>query len=175
MLSEPVTIQEPAAKLVGLDEVRTYLRLDEGGLDTELEGYISGAIADIELITGTRLAPQLVQLFADSFADLGRLSIGPVSSVVSIEFQDDDGEAVTLSEDVYELFGAGLARGIRLKPRQSWPSIRPVTGAIMVELAVGYEKLPARLTEVLKESIRAKFDGSAIDLFSLTCNHRIWL
>lgn len=175
MLSAPIVTAPPTAQLVSMPEARTYLRIEQGELDTELEGYIASATADIENMTSTRLAPQTVELLADSFADLAHLSVGPVQSVVSIAYRAVDGTTVYLLEEVYELFGAGLDRGVRPQAGRSWPALRPVSGAIAIRLAVGYPALPAHLKHALKEAIRSKFDGSPVDLFSLTINDRIWL
>lgn len=175
MLSAPVLIVAPTTKLISLQDARTYLRIDEGSLDTELEGYIASATSMIESMTSTRLALQTVEILADRFADLARLPIGPVQSVVSIQYQDVRGEAAELDDDVFELFGAHLERGIRLKVGQSWPAARAVTGAIAVRLVVGYTTLPGHLKRALLDSIRQQFDGTPVDLFTATVNDRIWL
>lgn len=174
MLSSPVTVELAEVDLVNMNEVKTFLRLDEGSLDTEVEGYIASAIGDVELMTGTRLAPQTVEILADRFADLQTLSIGPVQSVISIEYQDTGGDTHVLASDAFELFGAGLARGIRLKAGQSWPLTRYATGVIAVRLSVGYDPLPGHLKRTLLELIRSRFDGTPIDLFTMTVNDRIW-
>jgi len=175
MLSAPVLITPPTARLVTLQEACTYLRLEEGSLDTELEGYIASAISDIERMTSTRLAPQTVEILADSFSDLSHLTIGPVQSVTSIQYQDLAGDSVDLDGSIFELFGAHLARGVRLRVGATWPTVRAVPAVITVRLLVGYPALPGHLKRALLDAIRQQFDGSPADLFTATINDRIWI
>ncbi|BBF70194.1 head-tail connector protein [Sphingomonas bisphenolicum] len=175
MLSAPTVIIAPTAKLVTLPEACAYLRLEEGSLDTEIEGYIASAISDIERMTSTRLAPQTVDILADRFSDLAHLAIGPVQSVTSIRYQNQDGDSFDLDETIFELFGAHLDRGIRLRAGATWPAVRSVTAVITIRLVVGYPILPAHLKRALLDAIRQQFDGSPVDLFTATINDRIWL
>lgn len=160
---------------VSLPDVRAYLRIEDSDLDVDLRGAIDAAIADMEAMTSTRLAPQVVEIHADGFRELDRLPVGPVSDIVEIGYEDSAGAAQLLDASVYELFGSGLERGIRPAFGQTWPSLRPVAGAVRVRLAVGYPKLPRHLARALLDVVRARFDGSPIDVFSLIVNDRIWM
>ncbi|MBB6191193.1 putative phiE125 gp8 family phage protein [Sphingobium wenxiniae] len=175
MLSAPIVTTAPTDEPVDIDEVKLFLRVDGEALDAEIAGYVGAVVADIERMTSTRLASQVVEIRADSFADLARFNIGPVTDVVAITYEDGDGAQQTLSEDAYELFGSGLAMGIRPASGQSWPAVRPVAGAIAARLTVGYADLPPSLALAVKMAVRSRFDGTPFDLFEATVNDRIWL
>lgn len=175
MLSAPTVITAPESSTVDPDEVKLFLRVDGEALDAEIAGYISAVVGDIERMTSTRLAPQIVEIRADAFADLAHLNIGPVSGIVAITYEDGEGSQYTLSSDLYELFGAGLAMGVRPAAGQSWPVARRAAGVIAARLTVGYAELPPSLALAVKMAVRARFDGTPFDLFEATVNDRIWM
>ena len=177
MISAPIIITPPTGDVVDLQAVKLFLRADGSALDDEIRTYMRAVVADIERMTATRLARQVVELRADSFDDLSHLSVGPVVSIVSIVYQDVEGASQTLADDNYELFGAALANGIRPKFGKAWPIARAVSGAVRVQLDIGYDAdtLPANLDLALKMAVRSKFDGTPYDLFAATINDRIWL
>ncbi|HKY80267.1 MAG TPA: phage head-tail connector protein [Sphingobium sp.] len=177
MLSAPIVITPPEGDVVDLEAVKTFLRVDSSALDDEIAGYIRAAVTEIERITSTRLAEQVVEIRADRFADLDHLTIGPVTGIVSIIYQSTSGTSETLVEESYELFGAGLETGIRPAFGHAWPAARGAAGVIAVQLEVGYsaETQPASIDLALKQLVRSKFDGTPFDLCTVLVNDRIWM
>ena len=172
--SEVAATAEP----VSLWEVKEFCRLEIGDstFDTELAALIAGQRDDVERITGTRLVTQTVKLTAISFADLARLPIGPVQSLVALTWRDRAGTANVIDIADVELFGGGLEAGLRPAPGKAWPA-----GAldVTVTLVVGYgnepAEIPGALQILLLRAIRAHFDGQPIELEPQLTNHRIWL
>ncbi len=176
MLSVPIMIVPPIEDVVDLAAMRLFLRIDGTALDEEIGALVAAVVSDIERMTSTRLAEQVVELQADRFSDIGRLSIGPVQEVVEIRYQDAVGTDATIAADTYELAGAGLEKGIRCAFGHVWPSPRPVAGAIAVQLRVGYgADLPAAIAMAVKMEVRSRFDGTPFNLFDAIVNDRIWL
>lgn len=176
MLSAPIVIAPPTEDVVDLAAMRLFLRIDGTALDEEIGALVAAVVSDIERMTSTRLAEQVVELQADRFADLGRLPIGPVQEVVEIRYQDGAGAGQTIAADMYELVGAGLEQSIRCAFGHVWPSPRPVAGAISVQLRVGYgADLPAALSMAVKMEVRSRFDGTPFNLFDAIVNDRLWL
>jgi uncharacterized phiE125 gp8 family phage protein len=182
MWSPAVTTVAPAAEPLLLPAVKEFLRVDadDTTFDTELGGYIAGARADAEAITGTRLITQCVELRADCFADLLHLPIGPVQSISSFTYLDAAGVVQTLVEDTdFELFGAGLEQGLRPMFGGTWPAGAIRASSIVVTVAVGYgaagTALPQDLYVALLRAVRGLFDGKPLDLAPLLANHRIWI
>lgn len=176
MLSAPILLEGPTEDVVDLAATRLFLRIDGTALDGEIGDLVAAVVSDIERMTSTRLADQVVELRADRFADLARLSIGPVMDVIEIRYQDATGVENSIASDVYETIGAGLDMGIRASAGNAWPTARPVAGAITVQLRVGYgADLPASIAMAIKMEVRARFDGTPFNLFDAIVNDRIWL
>lgn len=174
MLSAPIVITAPTGDIIDPAKMRLFLRIDGSDLDDEIAEYVAAVVGDIERMTATRLAEQTVEIQADRFLDLAHLTIGPIKSVESIQYQDMTGTVVELPASAYELFGADLARGVRPTFGQVLPSAR--VGTIVVRLVVGYGPcLPPSILLAIKEGVRSRFDGTSFDLFTATVNDRIWL
>lgn len=181
MWTPAVTITPPTAEPITLAAAKEFLRLDaeDDGFDSEVDEYIADVRDEAERISSTRLISQTVEVGCSCFADLASLPIGPVASVTSVKYLDTAGVEQTLSGSAYELFGAGLAKGVRLTVGSSWPALRPCVGAVRVRLAVGYgaggSDLPPTVRVALLRALRGRFDDKSVDLGLLLTNDRIWL
>jgi len=132
------TTESPSGNVIELDEAKTYLRVDDDSQDEVISRAVASAVGHVEAYTATRLLTQTVELRAGTFDDLDHLPIGPIQSIVSIQYLDTLGATQTLDASQYELFGAGLERGIRPAINFRWPTVRRVSDAIMVTAIVGY-------------------------------------
>lgn len=131
--SEPVSEAEAKAQC-SVESADTYF-------DDLLNRLIQSARAHVERYCGVRFATQTVSIKCDSFADMDRLPEAPISSVTSISYVDTDGDAATVSSDVYELRSDGLEAAIVLKFGQAWPSIQPGSRITMIAV-VGTATVP---------------------------------
>lgn len=176
MWQSPVTVTPPAAEPISLEQAKQYLRIDEAdaGFDIEFAFHVAGARDRVETITNTRLIDQTVDLRGDSFADLARLPIGPITSVVSVTYRNQEGEQ-TLGPDDVELAGAGLDQSIA-PVSGTWPAS---SGPVMVRAIVGYgadgSAMPPSVKIAMLQQVRALFEGSNADIETWLVNHRIWL
>ncbi len=181
MWAKPVTVVPPAAEPISLAQAKQFLRLDEDevGFDAELGILIAGARGDVEAVTSSRMVLQTVDIAADSFDDLDRLSVGPVTELVSVAYRDRNGHEQSIPLEDLELFGAVLEQGVRMAPGSRWPIALRVKGAVRVRVIVGYgengEGIPDAVRTGLLLQIRALFDGGEIDLDRWVVNDRIWL
>lgn len=165
--TEPITVEDAKRQCVVLHE-------DD---DRLFEGLIAAARDYIEKYTGTMLAPQTVEIKCDSFADLARLPIGPVTSV-AVSYLDTAGAEQTLPEERYELRADGLEAAIVPAYGAQWPVGRP-SSRIKVTAEAGYESLPASIrhamllwiAEAYEQRENAAAPGwTALD--ALLCNYR---
>ncbi len=140
--SAPTLITAPASPAIALEQLKEFVRVESNEFDTQLTFFAAAAVDHIERLCSIRLVPQGVQLFADSWSDLDRLPIGPVTDVVSIHYDDVAGAEQLLDPAHYELVGADLETGIRLSVGSIWPVARAVGSAIRVNLTVGYQDTP---------------------------------
>lgn len=180
MWSAPVVVTPAASEPISLDEAKEFLRVeaDETAFDTEIGLHIAGARGQVEAVTGTRMFEQVLELKADSFADLSHLPVGPVIDVVSVTYIDTAGAEQTIASTDYELFGAMLEQGIRPVVNGSWPTPIGRTGAVTVQLTAGYgatqAELPGQVVLAMLLQIRALFDDTSFDIAPWLVNHRIW-
>ncbi len=162
-----------------LAAAKEYLVIEDDALDGTIEGFITAAAGKIEDTTSTRLVEQTVELLADSFSDLSLLPIGPVLEVAELTYLDPNGAEQPLENSDFELFGAGLERGIRPAFGQRWPSAAKCKGAVRVVVSVGYEALPMPLWLAILQMVGAMFanreepGGVPVPIDALV-NHRVW-
>lgn len=84
------TLVEPAGEPVSMDAVKAFLRIDYEGEDTKVSSLISSARARIEVETGLCLVQRTAKIEVSDWSFKSRnelefeLSIGPVSSIVSV-------------------------------------------------------------------------------------------
>lgn len=177
MLSEPTVATPPAVGWISREDAKQFLRIDGDSLSAEVDLLIGAALAELEQATGQRLIDQEVLVFADTFADLDHLHVGPVKEISAISYQDPVGSTRTLDPAVYELFGAGIDRGIRLAIGAAWPRTRAARGAISVTLKVGYgpsaAKIPQQLRYALFSLLRGKFTNKPVSIDAQIANERI--
>lgn len=113
---EPVTLDQ-AKEQCGILSAETYF-------DEKLKQLIKAARAHAEEYCNALWAEQEIAVQCDSFADMARLSEGPLKSVTSIAYTDPGGEEQTLDPVVYDEHKDGLEPSIALKYGQRWPAIR---------------------------------------------------
>jgi len=176
----PITVTPAAAEPILLADAKEYLRIDAGdtGFDSELAVHISSARERAEVTTGTRLITQVVEVRADSFADLAHLPIGPVQTLDEIRYLDSAGAEQLLDPLLYELQGAELNRAVAPAIGTSWPSAYVRAGAVRVVLTVGYgddgAAVPPAIMIAMLREIRAVFDDTSFDIEPLLRSFRIW-
>lgn len=177
MLSDAITIGEPANGPLALADAKSFLRVDGAALDTEIAIMVAAAHEDVEARTSLRLIDQVVELRAESFVDLEHLTVGPVQSVEEIRYVDASGVEQLLDAARYRLTGAGLDRGIVGVRRGALPSIPTAPDAIVVSLRVGYgadaTAVPQRLRWAMLMLIKAAFDDEKVDIEPQLVNLRI--
>lgn len=176
MFSAPTLLVAPAAEPITLDQARDYLRADGNALDEEIGMLLVAARTEVEQATGQRLVAQTVQVLADSFADLAHIDVGPVNQVLAIRYQDRAGAEQLLDPTAYELFGAGIDRGVRPVAGTVWPQPRDADQVIAVDLAIGYPdvaSVPQKLRFAVFAVLRARFEGRDPSIDALIVNERI--
>lgn len=178
------TITTPAAaEPVSLAEAKAHVRVDHSDDDTLLGVVIAAARAHIEKYCGQRFAGQTLTAKCDDFADFARLEDGPINSITSVVYLDENGDSQTLSTDVYELRVDGIEAAIVLKYNQTWPVIR-LGSQITVVMAAGHASAPADVKAAmlllighLYEHREAVAMGETLAVLpmgvdALLCNHR---
>ncbi len=78
----------------------------------------------------------------------------PVQSVSSVVYVDPDGNQQTLDPSKYQLELASEPARLRPAYAESWPSTRPVPGAVQVTYVAGYGDDPSDVPETIRQAIK---------------------
>ncbi|MCJ8051667.1 head-tail connector protein [Shinella curvata] len=143
----PPKVKIPGNDPVSVAEAKRQCNVLHDDDDALLLGFISAARDYVERYCGTPLAQQTVEVKCDSFGDMARLPIAPVSDV-DIEYVATDGTEQTVPDEAYELRADGLEASVVLAYGQNWPVTRPGS-RIVVTAIVGYETLPASIRHAM--------------------------
>jgi uncharacterized phiE125 gp8 family phage protein len=137
-------ITPPTYEPVPLNEVKLNLRADDSSHDMLLENIIPAARDWVERRVQTKFATQTWELTLDGFpASEIELPFGPVQSITSVKYDDEDAVETTLSTSLYRLSG-----GRYLVPVDEWPSAAD-GASVRIRFVAGY---PA--TSPIPESVR---------------------
>jgi len=120
--------------------LRAYTEGVEDGL---IEHYIRAATAFGERLRGEHITPKSMTLTLDGFPDGGiELCDGPVQSVESITYVDENGDTQTYGGSppswVFQPGGRHRRARVSLGYGESWPSPRSVADAVVLTYTVGY-------------------------------------
>jgi len=163
---------------VSLDEAKRHLRVvvpDENGILPEHEDdpliatLISAAASALDAPDGwlgRSLVEQTLELVLDRFpGNEVLLPFGPVQEVVTVKYDDGDGEEQTVLADDYEV-DTTKEEGGWLLPVESWPSTFDAVNAVRVRYVTGYPlasgdvpTTPAPIKVAILEGVRALYDG----------------
>lgn len=131
--SEPVTLAEAKKQCEIAAEVNHH--------DEHLERLIQAARVYVENYTGRQIVTATWDLYADSWPDDGltiSLPKGPIQSVTSITYVDENGSSQTWGSSNYVLSASREPAIIRLAYQALWPAFRFQPDAIRVRYVAGY-------------------------------------
>lgn len=145
----------PAAEPITASEFKTHERISHTSEDTKIEAFITAARNMIDGRNGIGIAmvTQTWRLTLDCFpSHCIRLPINPVQSISSITYVDADGVTQTMDSDDYTLLTDATPAILSPAYGLSWPSHRPVPGAVKITFVAGYgnaASVPADLKQAV--------------------------
>lgn len=148
----------PTAEPVTLAEAKARLRIDGNDRDADLLAMLIAAREYWELDTRRQFVTATWQYWLDEFPRNDgaiRPPRPPLISVVSLKYTDTDGVQQTLTPTTDYTVDTYLEPG-RIVPAYdtTWPSVRDVPGAVVVEYTCGYGA-PAAVPQPIKTAIMA--------------------
>ena len=131
----------PEVEPVTVPEGKTHCRVDHADEDTLIETLIQSARETCENRIHRSLITQTWRLTLDAFPrhlEPIELPMGPVQSVTSISYVDDDGATQTWASSDYRVDTDSIVARVTPVYNGSYPSTRDVTGAVTVTYVTGY-------------------------------------
>lgn len=144
---------EPAVEPISPTEAKLHLRVDHSADDSLIGILIQTAREIVEAHTNRSLITQTRVIKLDNFPCLGtiRLTHGPVQSLTSITYYDQDDVSRTLaSSDYWEDFDSNISRVV---VKTSWPATEDKPNAVTITYVAGYgddsDSVPAAIKQAM--------------------------
>lgn len=162
MIAKPKLITAPVLLPVGLEEVKTYLRVDGSTEDSLITAAILSATIRLEEMCERKFVTQTWDIYFDYFAGTHKndwwdgeregaismlyspikhidLPFGPLQSVTGFYTYDDDGTEYEFSSSSYVVDTISPQGRVSLKLGQTWPStVLRATNGIKIRGVFGY-------------------------------------
>lgn len=126
-------------------------------------GSLQNDVVDALIVTATRVvqnwcSTQLVnatyEYYTDSFCNEMPISIGPISSFTSLEYQDQDDAEQTLATTVYGTDLISPVNKVYLKDGQTFPETIKNPNAVKMTFVAGYGATASDVPEHYKTAIK---------------------
>lgn len=146
----------PTLEPLDLEEVKKQRRFSPTTLDTLFDLWISAARQHVEEQTGRQLMTATWEYWLDAFPCHCEIELPhpPLQSVVSVKYDDGDGEEQTLDADSYRVLnpqGDLCQRGrIAIAAGASWPITATWAKAVRIRYVAGYGSAPGDVPELIR-------------------------
>jgi uncharacterized phiE125 gp8 family phage protein len=144
----------PESEPVSLAEAKAHIRETSGDQDALITGLIQSAREYAETVTGLKLMEQTITAVCDSFPRAGgniALPVGPVLSVTSLTYTDEDGTEETFNG--FTLDNYDTPPKLVLNPGESWPGVTLHTAnPVKITYLAGFSSasaVPAKLKQAI--------------------------
>ena len=148
----------PSVWPLTVSEAKAHLRVDHSVDDTYIESLIKAATDTAERFQNRRYINQTWRMTMDYFppkSSVIEIPIGPVSSITSIVYVDEDGNSQTWSASEYQVDTRSTQARIVETPDYYFPDTK--TGqinAVTITFVVGYGAASSAVPENIKHAIR---------------------
>ncbi len=149
-------ITGPTASPVDLAEVKKQRRFSSTTLDTLFDLWIRSAVQYWEGETGQQLITSTWEYWLDAFPWQREIEIPhpPLQTIVSVKYDDGNGDEQTLDDDTYRVLAPSEHRGIlALKPGQTWPGVADQTMAVRIRYRAGFGDTADTVPELTKYAL----------------------
>lgn len=135
----PSLVSAPTEELFDLVELKKHLIVDHNEDNEFILSLVNAAISYLDGWSGILGRALLEQTWRQDFSRFVclRLALGPVQSITSIEYVDEDGVERTLDSSVYVMRTDAKGSYIDLAHGQQWPQVRSQSDAVRVEYVCG--------------------------------------
>jgi uncharacterized phiE125 gp8 family phage protein len=151
-----VLLSAPAIEPVTRDEAKLWCRIDGTAEQDLIDALIVASRQCVEKATRRSLISQTWRGDFPRFPCAGeylRLAQGPVQSVTSVYYYDDQGADTLLDSAAYKLDLTEKTAKIRLAPDADWPSIEAQADAVRVTYVAGYGAAASAVPRALRQAM----------------------
>lgn len=141
-------VTPPTEYPVTLAEAKAQCRIVNDDSDARLTAFIAAATAHVEKTLGVSLMERSYRLTLDAFSDAIELPRGPVQSVTSVQYVDEDGATQTVATSDYTVDLVSRSAWIVRNSDATWPDLLDAVNVVTVEYVAGYDTLPADFDDV---------------------------
>lgn len=138
----------PTEYPVTLAEAKTQCRVLHDAEDGLIQTYIVAATSYVERQLSMSLMSRTYALTLDAFTDTIELPRGPVTSVTSVGYVDQDGLPTTVDSDLYTVDLSSSPQWVVLNSGSPWPT--PMSGINMVTVTyvAGADEMPQSMSDI---------------------------
>jgi uncharacterized phiE125 gp8 family phage protein len=154
---------DPATGVITLPEARAHLRVTDSAEDPAIQGFIDAASAYLDArdgVLGEALVTQTWRLAMDLPEEV-TLPLGPVQSIVAVQYIDAAGVTQTYSAANYRLVG----RDIELIANAVWPTVADRKEAFWIDFVAGYgtaTQVPATVRQAALMMVGEMYDARSM-------------
>lgn len=148
-------VTPPTGRVVSLQEVKDFLRIDGEESDSEIARLITVATERAQNLTRRQLLTATRKIFFECWPAEGTIYLpwAPLQSVTAVTYLDTAELTQTFSSTKYRVdIDAEPGRLMRLTSA-AWPDIFTRYGAVMVEYVCGYGATSASVPEPLRHAV----------------------
>lgn len=151
-----VLTSAPAIEPVSRAEAKLWCKIDGTAEEDLIDALIVASRQYVEKETRRSLISQTWRGDFPRFPCAGeylRLAQGPVQSVTSVYYYDDQGDDTLLAAATYKLDLTETIAKIRLDPDHDWPSIEAQADAVRVTYVAGYGAAASAVPQALRQAM----------------------
>ena len=163
IITDVVEADEPIA----IADARLHCKLDLIGVshpdDDLIKAIVTAVREKSEHYAGRSFAVKTLEDALDEFPAGGEfiaLTVGPVASITSIKYDDEDGVEQTLAIDQYSLDLYDDATRVHLAPDATWPATKIKKNAVRVRYVTA-DDCPKVARQAMLLSLRHLYDNRA--------------
>jgi uncharacterized phiE125 gp8 family phage protein len=145
----------PVAEPIGLENLKSHLRVDAPDDDALISEIISGARAEVESFTNLTLTTRTLRITLNAFPPGPLcLPVWPVQSIAQVEYTDPAGATQPLAPSEYILVKSAQPRLLAPAYLKTWPVTRAHYDAVRIDVVAGYGTTATDLPQDLVDAVK---------------------
>lgn len=144
----------PTIEPVSVAEMRMHCRIDHTDEDEYLAALIVAARMWCEDYCRRSFITRTIELKRPKFDESMDLPRGPVQSVTSVQYQDQDGATQTLSTDTWQYVGDPVMARVVVRSGKAWPVTNVEEHPVAITYVTGYGDASADVPMTIRQAIK---------------------